>query len=1038
MNDSSDEDKMIDLPIVRDFDKLCFEFGDRDAILSHGSTSISYFELQEHSKVLAYQIYYRFGWPDYILLDCQESPAAEAVATLACMRIRRPFVPVSSMDQHRPGRMNIVVNLLKTRGKQYSCREYDESKPKKETSGCHDSPSIVAVVVCENDRDPLLSVFQQTDVHRILYLDTTGGIRECLSVPETFRLKDIETSSSRDDMYVMFTSGTTTKSESAQTSSAKAVVGSHSATHARLRWFLNTFSSSSRIGRRTKLTFVDGVTELWGGLLDPMNVIVCVPPIELRARGVVALAEDMNCTQLLLLPSQANQLLLASPKSNPFSNLDRIIVSGEVCPPVLWEQFQIRYPKTQLINLYGQTETTGDCLYAVLTDIGEAAVVENIVAVGKPISLGFHISVLDDPGDNDYSSAIQTQRGNDEQHIQKKFEHKQLVIMGSSLSNGYLGGSSSGFDEFRPGDVGFCHDGLWYVSGRIDEVRKINGVLTSPSEIESTFCKTYNLCDYVGVVAVIIENETYLLCTNEDVANRFSRQHMREVGVPFNLIPKKVLLVPSIPRSTSGAKKVDRKACLKLAQSQNRQHRQTPVLSNSDKAHKRKSERTVFPIIATVLGINECDLDSKKSFLEVGGDSASSITLLYRLKQEVRHVADLTATDILWCENLDEIERLVLGVIDKPKRPKQETRLSSSTAAESKKIVPKVQLQIDSWHRSISFQACVDSTPIIIGKSVISACHGGVIAKFSSINCDIEGHCHYLGWMFQADLVLIKESKLLLVSGYSTSNKGIVICLTSDLQIEKWRIELDDPIKSRPVVIRDEVWVLSGQRLVGLGLLNGLLLGRDLKLPRSPCVSNPTVISRQDERESIIFASSDWEGGVILVDTQKMESNIYVDGEIGPVHKHMSTTDSLKGIFLSDIYGSLHLLTVSTMKVRASIQLSSNPLSTATVIDKNMIIVGSYSGILFGVKYDEQNCELEKQWECNCHSSIYSKPLKFGETSIVVCTTAGYFLKISIQNGVIQSFRRISAEIWSSPVQIGQSNLVAVGARDSRCHLVSI
>ena len=256
-------------PIVRDFDKLCFEFGDRDAIQTNGFDPVSYFELQEHSKALAYQLYHRFGWPDYVLVDCQESPAAEAVSTLSCMRIRRPFVPVSSTDQHRPGRMNAVVDLLLQMGKCYERREDEQGNNDDieiRTRNDH-LPSIVAVVVCENDRDPLLSVFQQAGVHQILYLDPNGGIRECLSVPEGLRLKDTQQSSFQDDLYVMFTSGTSMTNESDSTSSAKAVVGSHCATHARLRWFLDTFSSSPRIGRRTKLTFVDGVTELWGWIL---------------------------------------------------------------------------------------------------------------------------------------------------------------------------------------------------------------------------------------------------------------------------------------------------------------------------------------------------------------------------------------------------------------------------------------------------------------------------------------------------------------------------------------------------------------------------------------------------------------------------------------------------------------------------------------------------------------------------------------------------------------------------------------------------
>ena len=64
-------------------------------------------------------------------------------------------------------------------------------------------------------------------------------------------------------------------------------------------------------------------------------------------------------------------------------------------------------------------------------------------------------------------------------------------------------------------------------------------------------------------------------------------------------------------------------------------------------------------------------------------------------------------------------------------------------------------------------------------------------------------------------------------------------------------------------------------------------------------------------------------------------------------------------------------------------------------------------------------------------------PHMLWDGSIVVCTTAGYFIKISVDNGNIQSFNRISAEIWSSPIQIGD-NVVAVGARDSKCHLMTL
>lgn len=65
-----------------------------------------------------------------------------------------------------------------------------------------------------------------------------------------------------------------------------------------------------------------------------------------------------------------------------------------------------------------------------------------------------------------------------------------------------------------------------------------------------------------------------------------------------------------------------------------------------------------------------------------------------------------------------------------------------------------------------------------------------------------------------------------------------------------------------------------------------------MELPRVPCVSNPIVITNEDRQKSIALASSDWEGGIILLNPEKLESKIYVDCEIGPVHKEMAVTEN--------------------------------------------------------------------------------------------------------------------------------------------------
>ncbi|KAI2509685.1 hypothetical protein MHU86_4667 [Fragilaria crotonensis] len=438
-----------DESIVSLFDSACFSFGDQDAIQVYGSSTngnsdgdgsnepicYSYFELQEYSKDVAAQLFHRFR-PSYVLVDCLGHVAAEAVSILACMRLGIEFVPVSatddsistvaSEDSDHQGEMRIVA-IVKELRKQTQNRQ---------------NQNIVAIVCCDDDRDPILGVFAQAQVHQILFVDKAGNLRERLAVRED--LPPI-VQSKADNLYVLFTSGTTSTSRI-----PKAVVGSHKSTLQRLKWFRDTFPPSPRIGRRTKLTFVDGVTELLGGILFPQHSfssshqgIVALEPEVLQNEGIGAFLAA-GVTQLTLLPSQLAQLLLLP--NDRFSTLDRVIVSGEPCPAALLGEFREQVPHATLINLYGQTETTGDVLCAVLTDMGDAAVVNGVVAVGKPILPSIRITC----------------------------QHQNELVVQGNLSNGYLN-SNTPMDSFATGDIGFCQNHVWYIQGRTNDACKLSG-----------------------------------------------------------------------------------------------------------------------------------------------------------------------------------------------------------------------------------------------------------------------------------------------------------------------------------------------------------------------------------------------------------------------------------------------------------------------------------------------------------------------------------------------------------------------------------
>jgi len=309
-DDDNDEELTTRSSIVDLFDSVCVSFGDQDAIVVYdyqpdddggggsgddegsatgatdnivGSTTeesatakdnaatlftaaptatpICYMELQEYSCSLAGQLLYRYR-PDYVLVDCFGHVAAEAVAVLACIRINVPFVPVSLLEQHAgPGQLRNVANAL--RRQQQKQRQERERKMGDNNDIINDGSNgggggvqeamIAAVVCCDDDRDPALSILYGAGVHAVLYVDRTGNLKEQLRVPSrlppsSLRRGRLLSAADDDDLYVLFTSGTT--------SAPKAVVGSHRSTFRRLRWFRDRYEASPRIGRRTKLTFV--------------------------------------------------------------------------------------------------------------------------------------------------------------------------------------------------------------------------------------------------------------------------------------------------------------------------------------------------------------------------------------------------------------------------------------------------------------------------------------------------------------------------------------------------------------------------------------------------------------------------------------------------------------------------------------------------------------------------------------------------------------------------------------------------------------
>lgn len=996
MSGDNNDESIIDL-----FDSLCVSYGDSDAIVrcSDATTTqdspccsrISFLELQEASLALAHQLKYRYR-PDYVMVDCFGHAAAEATTMLACMRLSStPFCPVSVENLHAGGRLDSVVQSL-VRSKQGGA-------------------AVVAVCCAANDQDPRLGIFYQANVHCILFVDPTGNLQEQIPVPQSLPRASEEQSSDSDCLYVMFTSGTSG-------ANPKAVVGSQRSTARRLQWFRKRFSPSAFIARRTPLTFVDGVTEIFTSLLQaPDSVLVAMEdPTQLQAHGVACFwntttirqeLTDYDCrpTQITLLPSQLEQLLFIH--SKPLRGLERVIVSGEPCSECLYRLFRKKWPKCQLINLYGQTESTGDVLCAELSAMEpNEAVVNGIVAVGEPI----------------LPSIVQC-RLDPRSQVEAVGDNEGELIVSGNLSLGYLTNDCESRDFspmafFATKDAAFhCKNSkgttIWYVRGRCDDIEKINGIWTSPSEIEAAFIKYHSLSSQVA--ATIVDGAPYIVVPDNAPLN--NRKGMHEAGIQWNVIPLRVIS-HAIPLS-EGTGKVAR-ARLKALVVQLLQ--ETAPLSNKDLC----SDKDIAKLVANVLNLN--GVDERISFANLGGDSASAVTLLYQLRlMQLDLPNDFSAVDILEAKSIAELKDILEGTI-----PRKKQKLNHSRN-EDARFVPSGGDRATESHNEIQFLACVDASPVShpSRKNFYAACQGGVVQSICSETGTVLSHRHFVGRRIQADCLVLDNA--VIVCGYDKDEHGFIASIDTDLKEINWIHEKDVSIKTTPFILSGVIVVQVGSEVQFLDQNTGCEVRKGVGLPAA--VTTKGVLMTD---ESIIFASCDYEYDACMVlETGAAAVKLDRNGGVGPVHKNPLTVDEV-GVLVADSWGYLHLVNFPS-SVRISCRVSNSALGSPVNLDTDTFIVGSYDGRVHCIR--RKGAEMILQWELFVGATVYTKPLILQPSkSFLVCTTAGDVVKI--QDGVISKRKRVAAEIWSDPLLLGPAGdgqwRVAFGARDSKVHVMII
>ena len=479
----------------------------------------------------------------------------------------------------------------------------------------------------------------------------------CIDLDEPLYQNEIKenlekVSQSTDLAYVIYTSGTTGK--------PKGVLQTHTNV---MRLFTSTeskfgFNSNDVWTLFHSYVFDFTVWELWGSLLYGGQLII---PSKAETRDIQAftkLCEHHKVTVLNQTPSAFYRFADIVNQENSQLQLRYIIFGGEalnVFQLNSWWEYQNRNElKTDLINMYGITETTVHVTYKLITQ--EEKIASNI---GKPIA--------------DLQAYI----------LSSRLEPVpigvvgELYIGGAGLARGYLNNTkltderfianpfateedkSIGFTRlYKTGDlVRWLSDGNIEYKGRNDHQVKIRGYRIELGEIENALTQVSSVkqcCvlvkereaqdDMVKYLAAYFVNDN-----NEELPSEENLINQLSQILPEYMIPSVFVELDSFPMTING--KLDRKALPE------------PEFKSQNEyvAPSTEIEHSMCKVWQDVLGVEKVGLND--NFFKIGGNSILAVSLSHKISNDLDldiGLADIfsnpTISQLLSNAEIEEIE----------------------------------------------------------------------------------------------------------------------------------------------------------------------------------------------------------------------------------------------------------------------------------------------------------------------------------------------------------------------------------------------
>ena len=379
----------------------------------------------------------------------------------------------------------------------------------------------------------------------------------------------------------------------------KAVSVSWPATLNRFQWMWQDFpfASDDVLCHRSAFGFVDGLWEIFGGLLAGQPTAVLEPRATLNPAALAEALEKARVTRLVMVPSLLETLLSADPTR--LRGLRIVVSSGETLSPSLARTFRERLPGVRLLNLYGSTEVAGDVTWHEVVEADS-------VPLGRPLP-GCRVRLLDARKKPVPPGSI-----------------GEIYISGANLALGYWSGPEGRFEidpesgqrTFRSGDLGRWDDqGNLHYLGRADRQLKLRGIRIQPEFLESTLLRLEGVRE---AHLTIRGNQLIAFVSGQGDVEEWGRQLRHRL--PRSCWPDRLGGCDFLPRNRRG--KIDTSALTApLVKAPASTPGQTPLEAKLLDTWRRQ--------------LGQPQMGIHHNFFELGGNSLSALALLLECEKEL-------------------------------------------------------------------------------------------------------------------------------------------------------------------------------------------------------------------------------------------------------------------------------------------------------------------------------------------------------------------------------------------------------------------